>query len=385
MPDYGKFKMGNLFDIHPTKSYGMTNPKLFATAGKTPVIVNSSRDNGVGGFVDLKPTEKGNIITFSDTTTADSIFYQPRDFIGYSHVQGVYPLMPEKWTKESLLYVVVNFRKVSAGRFDYATKFNRAIAVEMQITLPVKENHESFIEDIDKINFEYMTARIRELEAARIRELEAYLKVTGLTDYHLTSEEQVFMEKYGTGGGIAYKAFMLGDLFDWQPQKEIRPLDIEKYEIENGIIYPFYGQATINNGIISYLRLTDAVLNNKSSKPTILIHSNNQNTVYLESPFYLKDGHGATSVLQADFLNRENALFLMSCIKKVIVSVFSYNEKATKIALKRTEIKLPIDRKGNPDYDFMTIFIRIQQKFAIKNVVDWKDRELAAYRTVVAV
>jgi len=79
----------------------------------------------------------------------------------------VYPLNPEVWTKEALLYVVVNFRKVSAGRFDYANKFNRAIAVELQISLPVTDSGE--------IDFDYMTERIRELES--------YLKVTGLSSY----------------------------------------------------------------------------------------------------------------------------------------------------------------------------------------------------------
>lgn len=173
------------------------------------------------------------------------------------------------------------------------------------------------------------------------------------------------------GGGGGYSNFSIGDLFVWQSQKEIRPLDIKKYEVGNGRTYPFYGQATINNGIISYLRLTDKVLNNKTGKPTILIHSNNQNTVYLETPFYLKDGHGATSVLQADFLNRETALFFISCIKKVITNIYSYNEKATKIALKNTIIQLPIDNDGNPDYDYMTRYIRVQQKLAIGNVAEW--------------
>jgi len=193
MGKFKEFRIGDLFDIQPTKSYGLTNPKLFATCGKIPVIVNSSRDNGVGGFVDLEPTEKGGIVTFSDTTTADSIFYQPNDFIGYSHVQGVYPKKPEKWSKKSLIYFVVNFRKVTAGRFNYATKFNRKIAVELKISLPVTTNGD--------IDFPYMENRIRELELARIRELVAYLKVTGLTDYQLTADEEDFLENYRKNGG----------------------------------------------------------------------------------------------------------------------------------------------------------------------------------------
>jgi hypothetical protein len=150
---------------------------------KTPVIVNSSRDNGVGGYVGLEPTEKGNIITFSDTTTADSIFYQPKDFIGYSHIQGVYPLHPDKWTRESLLYVVVNFRKVSTGRFDYAAKFTRTIAIEMKISLPIKENCSGVKDDIGKIDFEYMENYIRSLKISRLRTLTSYLKEIGLDEY----------------------------------------------------------------------------------------------------------------------------------------------------------------------------------------------------------
>ena len=68
----------------------------------------------------------------------------------------------------------------------------------------------------------------------------------------------------------------------------------------------------------------------------ITYSSNNQNTVYLETPFYLKDGHGATSVLQSEKLNKLNALYFMSSIKKVILSKYSYNAKATKIELKNT-------------------------------------------------
>jgi hypothetical protein len=46
-------------------------------------------------------------------------------------------------------------------------------------------------------------------------------------------------------------------------------------------------------------------------------------------------------------------------------------------------IYLPVNVKGKPDYDYMSAFIRVQQKLAIKNVVEWKDRELAAYNAVV--
>ena len=137
MIKYKGFKIGELFNIHPTKSYGLTNTDLFRQKGNIPVVVNSSSNNGIGGYVNLPATEKGNIITYTDTTTSEGIFYQPHNFIGYSHVQGLYPKGNLKWSEESLLYFLTVFKRQAKGRFDYATKFNRKIAAEMIVKLPI--------------------------------------------------------------------------------------------------------------------------------------------------------------------------------------------------------------------------------------------------------
>lgn len=125
----------------------MTNATLFETKGNIPVVTNSSLNNGISGYVALKPTEKGNMITYSDTTTSEGIFYQPRDFVGYSHIQGLYPLVfKDKWNQYTLLYMVSAFRKASFGRFDYGNKFNRNIAKELKILLPVYANNKNVAE-----------------------------------------------------------------------------------------------------------------------------------------------------------------------------------------------------------------------------------------------
>ena len=155
---------------------------------------------------------------------------------------------------------------------------------------------------------------------------------------------------------VRYKNVKLIDIFNWQPQKEIDPLKIPELSVGSGIKYPFYGQATSNNGIISYLSLSEKVLNNPQGKPTILIHSNNQNIVFLDTPFYLKDGHGATSILQSEHLNNMNQMFITAVIRRVIQAKYSYNHKATKIELKNTYVQMPV-KNGEIDYDFMESFI----------------------------
>lgn len=199
------FNVGELFDIHPTSAYKMKNNELFASDGKTPVLSNSSMNNGIGGYCGLAPTEQGGMITFSDTTTgADTMFYQASPFIGYPHVQGMYPYQPDKWDEKCCLYVISCIRKSAGNGWNYAVKFNRALVKELSVELPVVESidagHDYTVDDID---YEYMRERIAELEQERITELEqkriaeldAYLVASDLDDYELTDEDKEILAR----------------------------------------------------------------------------------------------------------------------------------------------------------------------------------------------
>ncbi|MEW4231635.1 restriction endonuclease subunit S [Priestia megaterium] len=143
--EFREFIVGKLFSIRPTKNYGMTNDTLFKTPGKNPVISNISFNNGVVNYIGLEPTEKGGILTFSDTGTyaTESVFYQPTDFIGYSHVQGMYPLFDPNILNEDVgLYLVTSIRKAVNGIYDYSRKFTRDSLMETSIELPIDQNNE---------------------------------------------------------------------------------------------------------------------------------------------------------------------------------------------------------------------------------------------------
>ncbi|WP_120938911.1 restriction endonuclease subunit S [Helicobacter pylori] len=161
------FKLGDLFEICPTKAYNLTNSHLFDSNAKNPVVTNSSLNNGISGYSSLEPTEKGNQITYSDTTTSEGIFYQKRPFVGYSHVQGLYPLKyHEFWNEKTLLYIVVAFKKVACGRFNYGNKFNRKIASGMSILLPTNQH--------GGIDFHFMQTLINALMKQTIQGVVQY-------------------------------------------------------------------------------------------------------------------------------------------------------------------------------------------------------------------
>lgn len=347
-------------------------------------ITGATTRNGIN-FYSYSDFSYNHELTISkDGEYAGTVFLQTEPFIVGGHCMGIFANKKYKtMSDESKLYIAALINKVRpmwAGNDRPSVQKSRLEKLELE--LPFLNN---------EIAFKYMENYIKALEAERIETLEAYLTVTNLRDYHLTKNDEKVLDKFAklsdTKSRVEesgyYAEFRLQDVLEWcSGIKELNPLKLDELSDVNEDKYPFYGQATINNGIISYHNLRRDVLNNSDGKPTILIHSNNQNIVYLESPFYLKDGHGATSVLQSEKLNRYTAFYLMTATKKVIEKRFNYNAKATKIGLKETVIQLPI-RNGEIDYKFMSDFIRAVEKLVIKDLVIWADKKITATKEIV--
>lgn len=130
-----EFKVGDFFDIHPTKFIKGVSAGDCVDYG-APLVVNSAENNGIAGLCDILPTEEGNIITFSDTTDGNTFFYQPKPFIGFAHIQGMYP-KTRKWSKEELLFLSTIMMFDSKGKYSYGRKMRRDIILEIKIKLPV--------------------------------------------------------------------------------------------------------------------------------------------------------------------------------------------------------------------------------------------------------
>ena len=366
--EWREVKVGKLFHIRPTKNYGLTNQKLFANYGSVPVVVNSSQNNGIGGFVDLEPTERGNMITFSDTTTSDSIFYQPNDFIGYSHVQGMFPY--EEWNKYSLLYFVICFRTATKGKFDYGNKFNRDKAKEILVTIPYHNN---------KIAFKYMENYIKALEAERIETLEAYLTVTNLRDYHLTKNDEKVLDKFAKLSDTKSRVeesevFQLSQVFNLSSSKK----KFNANMIEFGGKFPYVARGDSNNGIRGYITESEEFLNPAN---TISFGQDTATMFYQKEPYFTGDKIKVLRTKEVE-LDRYKALYLITSLRKSF-STFSwgsssFNEKV----LKETDVKLPI-QNNQIDYQFMSDFIRAVEKLVIKDLVIWADKKIAATKEIV--
>ena len=148
------------------------------------------------GFSNLKPLNKGNTLTCSDTTIgADTMFYQEKDFIGYSHIQHLIPKF-EPFNKAIATIIISACRVSTSKKYDYGNKFNRSEMNKTKIQLPTINN---------KIDFEFINSFISEIEAERINKLETYLIASGLNNYILTEKEKEVLELFRnseiSGGG----------------------------------------------------------------------------------------------------------------------------------------------------------------------------------------
>lgn len=161
------FKLSDLFEIHPTRAYKLSNRDLLDSNGTTPVIANTSSNNGVAGYSNLEATERGNIITFSDTTTGtNTLFYQEKDFIGYSHIQGMYPKtdeLKEVLNENIALYIISILKKSLGDDWTYANKMTRAKVLDLEIKLPVTE--------VEEPDWVYMERYIRAIEKLVIKDV----------------------------------------------------------------------------------------------------------------------------------------------------------------------------------------------------------------------
>ena len=351
-----------IIDLFGKSSRGRRLKSADRIDGGLPFVTAGEFDTGISAWI-------GNDVhVFSKNTVTIDMFgsakYRGYQYGADDHVAVVHT---EKLPPHVVLFLTAAINKSShAGQFDYSRNFYASDADELKIQLPTVSKNGTFL-----IAFDFIEQFIATLNAERLATLNAYLIATKLKDYTLTAEEQAALDGLDKA---TWGSFKIEEVLVWQRNiAELNPLHLDSLTVSEEQKYPFYGQATSNNGIIEYRHLKDEVLNNKLGNSTILIHSNNQNTVYLDTPFYLKDGHGATSVLQSEHLNKITAQYFMASIKKVILQKYTYNSKATKIELKNTEIDLPIKSDKTPDFDYMSLVISAIQKVVIKNVVDYLD------------
>lgn len=317
------FKIGDYFDIHPTKAYTGLSNKDLNDGGETPFVVNSAANNGIGGFSTKPATEKGNVITFSDTTEGNTFFYQPHDFIGFSHVQGMYE-KNHAWTRNQLLFLVSVLKFTCVGRYTYGRKMTRENIAASLVLLPSDE--------YGLPDWQWM---------------ESYIDL--LHSKPLTTSNAVKPRLFDTH---VWKWFKLGGddgLFDIRKGKRLTSDD------QTDGSTPYIGAIDSNNGVSNYIGQNPIHDGN-----TISLSYNGS----VGEAFYQPVPYWATDDVNALYLHDEygtltSAAGLFVCtVLKHDKYRYSYGRKWTLDNMNNTMVKLPATSEGKPDWQWMENYIK---------------------------
>ena len=321
-----------------------------------------------------EPPVSGNRIALGVTLPAVS--YQSKEF-GASQIITA----KAEWLNEKRgLFIAIAISKLMY-QFSYGRKPGMQIYREMKIHLPIQNG---------EIDFAFMENFIAELEAERIAELEAYLKVTGLSDYILTEEERAVLEAFRNGkiswGGvkllnnqqvanIEWKMFRIGELFEINSYK--KRFDANKVQIEE-VGFPYVVRTALNNGIRGYINEDVEFLNEGN---TISFGQDTATMFYQEKPYFTGDKIKIVKCKDESF-NKLNAHFFIAAMGKAFSS-FSWGSSSFSVEIiKNQNISLP-STQGVPLYAYMEVFIRAVQKLVIKEVVEYADRKIAGTKEIV--
>jgi len=163
--------------------------------GEIPRVSVTSSNNGVIGTFDTENNINArHFENFISVNFFGNAFYHRKKSSVEMKVH-VLTIPSHTFTKSTAIYIVTALNKIFKNQFSYGEQLSSSDLKknDFYITLPVTAKGE--------IDFPFMENRIRELVA--------YLKVTGLTDYKLTTDEEQFLTNYRkfTGGARRINPF----------------------------------------------------------------------------------------------------------------------------------------------------------------------------------
>ena len=373
--EWGEFALGDLFEINPTKYYRLSNEEIISDDGIVPLVSNSSTDNGVMGFSNLPANNCGNSITCSDTTVgADTMFYQERDFIGYSHIQHFIPKF-ESFNRGVAMMIISATRIVTAKLYDYGTKFNREVMRATKVSLPCKNGYLD-LDFMEKFVAELEARRNAELEARRNAELEAYLSAAGLKDYALSTDEEQALARL-ENGQVAFAPFKVIDLFNVKNTANILAGDIS----DGSGSTPYLSAGRGNNAVSAYISYDEKFL---EEGDCIFIGGKTFVLTYQPKDFFSNDSHNLCLYFKEKAkLDRLQYFALIACLEKSLGHKYSWGDSISKTKIQSDTVFLPVTAANDvPDYAYMQTLLSAVQKRVIKSVVQYADQKIAATTAV---
>ncbi len=349
---WGEYRIQQLFESITIKR--KIKVEDVTEKGVYPAYSSDSGNNGIVGYYPtpefICDSKNPVYVVFGDHTRTMCIARN-----SFSVLDNVKVLRPYIDNNNILLFIFSTWKK-QIPNLGY--KRHWSIAKECLLRLPTKDG---------TLDYDFMESFIAELEAERVAELSAYLTVSGLDNYELSSEEENALENYPS---LKWDTYNLEKLFG----KSTRGKRLKGDDRIVGTL-PFVTAGEADEGISAYI-----------SNKVEVFEKNTTTIDMFGSAKYRNYRYGAddhVAVVHTEAVPMKASIFVASAIHKAAhTGKFDYGHNFYAKDADALDIMLPT-KDGKPDYDAMETLISAVQKLIIKDVVLYADGKIKKTKEVV--
>lgn len=315
-----EFKLAELFEPH----HGKRLTKRNRVPGEIPFLTAGFDNQGVKGYL------AGNFEIWHNPISIDmfgNCFYQECDCTGDDNV---YALVNNAMTSNVKLFIAGVLNKQLSIQFSYKDQFRQHDLDVLSIKLPA--------DSAGNPDWQYMNTYIAKLTALAHKNVSSLKKAKA-------KPVKLNIDHWGK--------FKISDIYEHIEH----PIARSKKHYESGNI-PFIASGAINNGIDCYLAPKNEQDIDKGN--CLTISPVDGSCFYQPNDFLGRGGGGsAISILRTNkFLSQATHVFLASIISHTLKEQYSFGNMGNTQKIKDTIIKLPIDAKGEPDWEYMDNQVR---------------------------
>lgn len=310
--------------------------------GEVVFIGRSSTNNGLQDFVEVngKKIIKGNCITIS-MVGEPRAFYQVYDF---TCSQNILILRNDKYLNKNIsLYLsslIDNYLKSKGYGYGYPVGLKRVL--RNKLLLPITSDGSpnwQFMEDYIKQEMKVQSSKVASYYENKLMKLGFEL-----LDYD-----------------VEWKEFKVKDLFKVKP---VKGKSITHYK--EGKI-PYITTSSVDNGLNNFIDAED----NISLKKCISIDPIGGKSFFHEYDFVGRGGAGsAINLLYNNALDKYSGLFICKMLESSSFSKASYGVQLNGNRLKNLKLLLPIDKNGEPHWEYMSNFVKKLEKENIEKTLN---------------
>lgn len=317
--NWKSYKVGDLFSATRGISFKMQGLDY----GEIPVIAAARYNHGVAGYYKVKPMYKNAITISCNGVGCGSTYYHDYEFA----MTGDAIVLLDKINipDGAKPFIASVYDKYFNSKYSYGDKCSADRAEAEIIRLPSKNNNP---------DWEYMESYMRNIIQESEQNIENLRNINN-------SKKKINLNNW--------KSFTIGKLFE----NVVKPPVLHTKDVTenvNGI--PYVVRTKFDNGI--KYNVEKKLQMQSSPAGTISFGAENATFFYQEKEYV-----SGRDIYYIDtrYLTKYACLFVVTCLQ-TIVEKYSYNYGMFPELVKKEEIKLPVNKNGEPDWEFMENYMK---------------------------